>query len=224
MCARFVHFDGRVIQDDFGAVPLPHMEPHYNIAPTDPVIAVLERDGARRAWPLQWGLVPSWAKDPSSGSRLINARAETVAEKPSFRGALKYRRCVIPADGFYEWKGPAGKKQPYYIHRRDGRTMAFAGLWETWERAEGYLETCTIITTAANREMSELHDRMPVILELDEIGLWLDRSLTDSSRVMPLLNPAADGTLDFYEVDRRMSNPRAEGPELIARKAPDTLF
>lgn len=221
MCARFAFYQLDSLVTLFGALAYEGYGPHYNIAATDPVLSVMERDGARRTWPLQWGLVPSWSKDPSSGSRLINARAETVMEKPSFRGALKYRRCLIPADGYYEWKGPKGAKQPYFIHRRDGETMAFAGLWETWERAEGYLETCSIITTEAGPDTSEIHERVPVILESRDWELWMDRGVTEGSRVAGLLRSSRVGTLEAYPVGKAVGNVRAEGPELLARVEED---
>lgn len=224
MCVRYVFINVKTAVEELGAEPLPGFGPEFNIAPTDPVIAVMERDGARRAWPLKWGLVPSWAKDPSMGSGLVNARAETIAEKPSFKAALKYRRCVLPADGFYEWKGPKGSKQPFFIHRRDGGVLYFAGIWETWERDDGYLETCSIVTTESNREMADLNDRMPVILERDEVSGWLDRTMVDSKRALTFLNSAKDGTLEMYEVDPAVGNPRASGPQLMARIEPRTLF
>ena len=224
MCARYVFYSGiRAIADDFGAVPLPNMEPEFNLAPTDVVAGIIVREGGKVATPFQWVLVPSWADNPSIGQKLINARSETAAEKPSFRGAMRYRRCILPADGFYEWKGPKGAKQPYYIYRADGKPIAFAGLWESWEK-EGYLETCTILTTAANAEMSTLHDRMPVILEPAEYDRWLNPETTNSGDVLDLLDPASDGTLIMHPVGKAVGNPRASGPELIASVAAPNLF
>lgn len=230
MCARFVFVNGRAVRDQFGAVPLPGLSDFeeypgsFNLAPTDPVVAIAIREGIRGASFYQWGLVPSWANDPSIGQKLINARSETVAEKPSFRGAFKYRRCLIPADGFYEWRGSKGNKQPFYIHQPEGRVMAFAGLYETWERMEGYLETVTILTTEANREMRELHDRMPVVLDQRDWDMWLDPSLREPTRLLPLLRPLADGSLEMYPVGVAVGNPRNEGAELIARTSTGSLF
>lgn len=200
--------------------------PQYNIAPRDDVLAVMERDGARRVWPLRWGLVPQWAKDISMGSRLINARSETIAEKPSFRGAVKYRRCLLPADGFYEWTGEKGAKQPYFIHRADGDLMAMAGIWETFEQGDAFLETCSIVTTTANKEMELFHDRMPVILERRDWGRWLDRSLTEVKAVEGLMVPAREGTLRMHPVSKAVSNPRAEGEWLVepVELVSDSLF
>jgi putative SOS response-associated peptidase YedK len=177
-------------------------EPRYNIAPTQDVVAVRsDSAGVRTASPLRWGLLPSWSKGVASGAPMINARSETLAEKPAFRSAYRSRRCLIPADGFYEWQQAAGgakaKKQPFYIHRPDGQPFAFAGLWEHRRdpASELSIESCTIVTTAANKALSELHDRMPVILALNDYSLWLDTKVTEPAQLQHLLSPAPEDEL-----------------------------
>lgn len=222
MCARFVFLNGKVFQDEFGATPVPDLTPRYNIAPTQPVLAVVAEHGHRQARVFQWGLVPAWAKDPAIGTRLINARAETVAEKPSFRSAFKRRRCLIPADGFYEWTGPQGAKQPYFV-TVDAPPVAFAGLWEHWESPDGELETCTIVTTTANQVVERVHDRMPVILAKDEYDLWLDPDFPMPA-VGSLLDPWPAERTVLYPVGKAVGNPRNDGPALLERDEPRSLF
>ncbi|MBS1712521.1 MAG: SOS response-associated peptidase [Armatimonadetes bacterium] len=224
MCARFVFRNIQAILGQFDAELLPEFPGSTNVAPTDYSLVVRIADRKRRMWPMKWGLIPSWAKDDSSAVKCINARAETVAEKPSFRGAVKYRRCLIPADGFYEWQGVKGYKQPYFIHRADGEMMAMAGIWEEWEGPQGTVETFSVLTTDANREMSDIHTRMPVILEPRDFDRWLDPSLTDVEAFRSVLQPAADGTLVMHPVGKAVGNPRAEGPELMDPVAGGTLF
>jgi putative SOS response-associated peptidase YedK len=200
--------------------------PRYNIAPTQDVLAVRAAEGGQReAAMLRWGLVPSWAKELQSGAPLINARAETVAEKPAFRTALRRRRCLIPADGFYEWQqsGAArGKKQPYYIHRRDERPFAFAGLWERWTAKDSpppeqfAIESCTIVTTAANATLAPLHDRMPVVLAEGDYALWLDPALQDAAAVVPLLAPCDDEELIAEPVSTHVNRVANDDPGCIA--------
>jgi putative SOS response-associated peptidase YedK len=208
MCGRFTlrtpaavlieHFDLEVRSGRQLAL----FEPRYNIAPTQDVMVVrADSAGVRTASPLRWGLVPSWSKGVAPGSPMINARSDTLAEKPAFRNAFRSRRCLIPADGFYEWRQAAGgakaKKQPYYIHRPDGQPFAFAGLWERWRDPDSKLaiESCTIVTTTANKALSELHDRMPVILAPNDYSLWLDTNITEPTQLQPLLTPAPDDEL-----------------------------
>lgn len=211
------------------------LRPDYNVAPTKKVYAVLtrparDRDGGDAGEPvrqlrvLRWGLVPSWAKDPSIGSRMINARVETVAEKPSFRRAFAQRRCLLPADGYYEWcaENGAGRKRPYYIHPADGSIMAMAGLYEFWrDRAlpaddpAAWLVTCTIITTAARGEPARVHDRMPMIVERERWADWLDPELTEPAEVRRLLTPAEPGTFALHPVSTDVNHVRNNGPELI---------
>lgn len=167
MCGRFtLRVPAAELVEIFRLLRRPDVQPRYNIAPTQPVAVVRRIDRGRELSMLRWGLVPSWAKDPKIGARMINARAETVATKPAFRTALRRRRCLVPADGFYEWaKSAGGTKQPHYITRRDGRPFAFAGLWESWDGPDGSsIESCTIVTTEANDLVGRIHDRMPVIL------------------------------------------------------------
>jgi putative SOS response-associated peptidase YedK len=209
MCGRFTlrtpatvlieHFDLDVRNEQQLAL----FDPRYNIAPTQEIV-VIRADaaaGRRVVSPMRWGLLPSWSKGPPSGPPMINARSETLAEKPAFRTAFKSRRCLIPADGFYEWQltpgGGKGKKQPFYIHRPDGQPFAFAGLWETWRNADSHLaiESCTIVTTSANAELSGLHDRMPVVLAKTDYDLWLDPKVTGPSSVQHLLAPCGDDEL-----------------------------
>lgn len=202
-------------------------EPRYNVAPTLEVLAVAEsrRDGARRLGPFKWGLVPSWAKDPTIGSKLINARAESVIDKPSFRTALSRRRCIIPADAFYEWRRPPGgegAKQPFVIRHADGSPLAFAGLWEVWRPSDAseddeWLRTCTIITTEANELVSELHDRMPVVLPPDNWDHWLDPGEQEANAVVGLLTPAPADEFEIYPVSTDVNNVRNEGPQLVDR-------
>jgi putative SOS response-associated peptidase YedK len=197
---------------------VPYIQPRYNIAPTQPVAAVrLAPDsGGRELTHFQWGLVPSWSKDPTIGSRMINARAETAPEKPSFRSAFKRRRCLIPASGFYEWQAVDGGKQPMYIHRAEGDLMSLAGLWEYWQSPDGSeLETCTILTTGPNALMEPIHNRMPVVLEPDDYTTWLDLD-TPADTLMHLLRPAAPGFLAAYPVSTTVNNPRNEDPTCIA--------
>lgn len=222
MCARYVFMSGRSFGDEFGVVAVPDLTPRYNIAPTQIVPAVVQGSEGRTVEFFQWGLVPSWAKDPTIGSRMINARGETVAEKPSFRQAFRRRRCLIPADGFYEWKGPAGHKQPYFITCRH-TPFAFAGLWEHWEGLEGELQTCTIVTTGANGLVSEIHDRMPVILEPGEYTEWLDPE-TPPLRLESMLDPFDEGQMTMVPVGKAVGNPRIDDPSLIEPVSGTSLF
>ena len=165
---------------------------------------------------MRWGLVPFWAKDLAIGNRMINARAETVADKPAFRVSLRKRRCLVLADGFYEWQATGGAKQPYFFHRQDGYPMAFAGLWDRWEKGEdGPLKTFTILTTSPNEVVAPVHKRMPVILEPEHHDLWLNPSLEDPESLLPLLVPARPDLLETYPVSTYVNNPAHEGPDCV---------
>jgi putative SOS response-associated peptidase YedK len=192
-------------------------EPAYNIAPTQKVAAVRATAdaGKNELVPLKWGLIPSWAKDPKIASSLINARAETVAEKPSFRSAFKRRRCLILADGYYEWTGKTGKKQPWHFHLPGDKPFAFAGLWEHWRPPEGDpVETCVIVTTAANEVASKYHDRMPVIVDAGDYARWLDPA-ANSADLIPLLESHTVDGLEVAAANPLVNNPRNQGPELL---------
>ena len=196
MCGRFALIvDASVLADVFDVDPPRDLKPRFNIAPTQeaPIVRAAS-GGARKCVTMRWGLVPSWAKDVSIGARMINARSETAAEKPSFRSAFKSRRCLVPASGFYEWvKGPGGK-QPHFIHFTDARVFAFAGLWERWSKGEsGPLDTFTILTTTPNDLIRDLHDRMPVILPRENYAEWLEPSPLPPDRVLqlPLAHPVS---------------------------------
>jgi putative SOS response-associated peptidase YedK len=209
MCGRYTLSTpaGR-LAEEFQLDSTVEIAPSYNVAPTQQVAAVLEDEGGRRLEMLRWGLVPSWADDPEIGARMINARSETAPEKPSFRRAFRGRRCLIPADGFYEWKRENGGKQPYYFHMQGGRPFAFAGLWEGWEKGgEGTLRTCVILTTRANPVLSGIHDRMPVILPHDAYDAWLD---PDAGReeLGELMIPYPNDDLETYPVSRFVNSPR----------------
>lgn len=202
----------------FAVQEIPELRPRYNIAPTQGVPTVrLDRDRQNREMAiLTWGLVPRWAKDPGIGNKLINARAETVAEKPAFRTALKYKRCLIPSDGFYEWYQLAGRKQPVYIRKEDHSPFAYAGLWEYWASEDGSeIQSCTIITTEANEFMSKYHGRMPVILSPEDHELWLDTSVQESAAVARLLKPYEGGDLIAYPVPTYVNSPRNDDPQCV---------
>lgn len=221
MCGRFTQAmsfrqlaDYYALGDQSEIVP----EPRYNLAPMQQVSAVRlgEQHELELFWP-RWGLVPAWAKDSSIGHRLFNARAEGLAETEPFKQAFRYRRCLIPADGFYEWSGLQDGRQPYYLYATGGNLLTFAALWEAWRdpaTAPAALESCTIITTAASADMVRLHNRMPAILAPEDWWAWLSR---DSSVALleSLLRPAPAGTLSRHPVSRRINVPRAEGPSLI---------
>lgn len=221
MCGRFTLTRAAdVVAELFELEDVPVLAPRYNIAPTQSVAAVrVPKDQPRRELSmLHWGLIPSWAKDREIGSRMINARAETVMEKPSFRNAFKSRRCLIVADGFYEWKKLADGKQPHLIRFRDGRPFAFAGLWEHWEDPEsGPVDSCTIITTEPNRLMSTLHNRMPVILPTSAYERWLDPGIKGDDKLAALLVPCGDQDLEAYPVGRQVNNPKNDVPACVAR-------
>jgi putative SOS response-associated peptidase YedK len=188
--------------------------PNYNIAPTQEVAAVVEENEKRKLEMLRWGLIPSWAKDPAIGNKMINARAETVAEKPSFRSAFKNRRCLIIADGFYEWRKTDNGKQPYHIKMEDGSPFAFAGLWETWKDDEE-IRSCTIITTGANDLMEEIHHRMPVILHPEDSALWLDPDFDEKEPLTTLLKPYPADAMEAYPVSRRVNKPSNNEPSVL---------
>jgi putative SOS response-associated peptidase YedK len=207
------------------------IEPRYNVAPGTEVVAVTtDRDGTPRGELLRWGLVPTWAKDPAVGFKMINARAETLSEKPAYRTPFQRFRCLIPADGFYEWQArPGHSKQPFHVTRGDGGLFAFAGLCSVWHRGEAdELRTCTIVTTAANQRMAPLHDRMPVILARGAEATWLDRA-TPIEALQPLLNGLTDEQTHLRPVSSAVNDVRNDGPECLAdappaEPAPGTLF
>lgn len=209
MCARFSLFaDGETIASFFDLDQDIHWEPHYNIAPTEDAPAVaLDKEGNRVFGTFRWGLVPFWAKDASGGPRMINARSETIAEKPAFREPFAHRRCLIPASAFYEWKTEGKSKQPYSIARKDGRLLALAGLWDRWKGEEQALKTCAILTTEANAAVAEIHDRMPVILDPEQFDTWLDRT-TPLPVLTSLLTPYDNEAVVLRAVDPRVGNPR----------------
>jgi putative SOS response-associated peptidase YedK len=223
MCGRFTLTPSRsALQAAFPGLDLPaDYRPRYNIAPTQPVLALRSVDGAPRAGWLRWGLVPSWAKDPSIGNRMINARAETLAEKPSFRNAYRQRRCVVLADGFYEWTGERSARVPMRIRLTDSRPFGLAGLWERWVPEEGDpLETCTLITTTANTAVAGIHHRMPVILDAADRERWLDPGARDKE-LAPLLAPYGGDDLEVYAVSTLVNSPANELPACLD-PAPDS--
>lgn len=218
MCGRYTLYT----QEDelatlFDAKPLPITE-RFNISPTQEVPVLTERaGGAHELSFMRWGLIPHWVKAPDEfRSTLFNARSETAADKPSFRDAMRKNRCIMPASGFYEWKAEGSAKQPYYIRRRDGQPMAFAGLYSAWTKGTPALMSSTILTTDATGPMTELHHRTPVILEPENWERWLDPDELDPTAVEDLLTAPAEDVLEWYPVDRRVGNSRAEGRELIA--------
>lgn len=191
----------------------------YNIAPTQPVATVRLQPGTgrRELTYCHWGLIPSWAKDHSLAARMINARAETAAEKPAFRAAYKYRRCLIPASGFYEWQPQNGAKQPLYIHPAGGQLLALAGLWEHWQSPDGSeIDSCTILTTGPNAFMHPIHNRMPVIVDPADFELWLRTDGQRLDQLQHLLRPAPDELLTAHPVSTYVNSPRNEGPQCIA--------
>jgi putative SOS response-associated peptidase YedK len=191
------------------------LQPHYNIAPSQPVLTVIGAEERRAGFP-RWGLIPSWAKDPSIGDRMINARAETLAEKPSFQRALQKRRCLVIADGFYEWQQEGKKKTPLYITLKSREVFGFAGLWESWKSPTGdTIHSCAIVTTAPNAFMTSIHQRMPVILSRAAEAQWLDRSIEDPARLLALLTPYADGEMSAYAVSSAVNSPRNDSPVCI---------
>jgi putative SOS response-associated peptidase YedK len=197
---------------DASSMDLP---PNYNVAPSQGVAAVLQKGGERRLELLRWGLIPSWADDPQIGSRMINARAETAPEKPSFRRAFRERRCLIPADGFYEWKRTNGAKQPYYIRMKEGRPFAFAGLWEGWRDDGGpEIRSCTILTTRPNALAGEIHDRMPVILPAGSYDAWLDPE-AEKEELVALLAAYPEDEMEAYPVSRLVNSPSNNDPRCV---------
>lgn len=221
MCGRFTlatHADE--VAELLELTTSPDLVPRYNIAPTQSICAVTSDSSStgRVARMFHWGFVPGWAKDPSIGARMINARAETVVSKPSFRSAFRRRRCLIPADGFYEWQKPSGgtkgRKQPYYIRMIGGGAFALAGLWEHWECADGSsIDSCTIITTQPNELVKHMHDRMPVILHRADHALWLDPEVSEPARIEPLLVPYSADLMEAIKVSTLVNSASNDVPE-----------
>lgn len=199
--------------------------PRYNIKPTEPIIAIWEQQGRRTAQLVRWGFVPGWTRDPRTFPLLINARAETMAEKPAFRDSLRNQRCIIPASGYYEWrKGPDGGKQPYYIAMADGGPMAFAGLYATWSGPEGEeVDTAAIVTVDASAEISRVYDRMPAILRGDAIDAWLNTRDVERRHAVQLALPLPEGSLRIHPVARDIGSNQAEGPKLIEPVEPEPV-
>jgi len=217
MCGRFTLVaEKRILDMLFGLELRLDLQPRFNIAPSQDILAVRRSAGEneKEFVHLRWGLVPFWAKDSSIGSRMINARAETAPGKPSFRDAFKKRRLLIPASGFYEWKKEQDGKQPYYVCREDGDPFAFAGLWERWDKGDKPLETCTILTTEPNSLLAPIHNRMPVIVSPQNFNWWLDPQ-TDSAGLNALLQPYPPGELTMYPVSRQVNKPSNDNPDLI---------
>ncbi len=221
MCGRFtLRAPVSAIAKQFSLFDLEPLEPRFNVAPTQTVAVVRAAadGGSRQLAGLRWGLVPGWAKDPSIGNRLINARAETAAEKPAFRAAFRRRRCLVAADGFYEWQKTGSRRQPYFFHLADDRPFGFAGLWEVWEGPDhSTLESCTILTTDANDVVRPIHDRMPVIVALEDYARWLDPRLERAEEVASVLCPYEGDDLSAYPVSARVNSPTHEGADLIER-------
>jgi putative SOS response-associated peptidase YedK len=223
MCGRFVQYNLlKAVQQIFNIDTVSiEVIPNYNVAPTQDILAIVRHNNENKLEKLHWGLVPFWAKDISIGSRMINARAETVAVKPSFSTAFKKRRCLIPADGFYEWKGEKGRKQPYYISNPSGELFGFAGLWETWtdkkNAEESVYKSCTIITTAASGSIREIHHRMPVILDPKFHEKWLNAGIQDPKELEMILKDGLIHDMKYYPVSKLVNSVKNNDPNCIKR-------
>jgi putative SOS response-associated peptidase YedK len=218
MCGRFVQFAaGEVYAEAFDLLRYCEAPPRYNLAPTQAVLVIrADTEGARELVPLHWGLVPSWSKGPDSRFSMINARAETVHTKPAYRAAFKYRRCLIPSEGFYEWKAESGGKQPYLIQAQDQKPFAMAGLWEHWQDPNGNeLESCSIIVTEANASIRPIHDRMPAIIAPEHYREWLDPKLQTPDELRALLVPDQTYRWRIQPVSKRVNGPRNDDATLI---------
>lgn len=215
MCGRFAQATAIAkIHDFIEIIENLDAKPRYNIAPASPVPAIRQREDGSNHWGLfHWGLIPHWAKEPDSRYKMINARAETLAEKPAFKGPFKYRRCIIPVDGYYEWKRQGTQKTPFYFFRKD-QPLMLAGLWDYWEKDNHHIESLCIVTTAASDTVAPIHDRMPVILDAEQAALWLDHEQQQVKHLQPLLTPSDD--ILFYPVDSRVNNARIDTPDCIA--------
>src|SRR4051812_31183941 len=228
MCGRYTLINLAALTQAFPWInePPPDDISRYNIAPTQPILGIANNH-ADRFEHFHWGLIPNWAKDPSIGNRMINARAETLAEKPAFRTALRRRRCLIPADGFYEWKKDAGgkTKTPMLIRMKSGDIFAFAGIWETWHSSDGsVIPSCTVITTQPNELMASIHDRMPVIIKPQDYQRWLDPKEHDPADFTDLLKPYAADEMEARPVSRTVNNPKNDSPDCIESMTDETLF
>ena len=216
MCGRYtLHTSPERLGQVFGAQAPAELRPRYNIAPSQSVLAVRKSAEGREYSLLRWGLVPFWAETEKTGYNMINARAETVAQKPAFRAAYRHRRCLIPADGFYEWKPAESGKQPYHIRMRDSDVFAFAGLWERWEGEDKVLESCTIIVTEANDLMKPIHERMPVILNAEDYETWLDTDRFDAGPLGSLLKPYPADGMQAYPVGKQVNSPKRDDEDCI---------
>ena len=217
MCGRFtLNIPPEVLARVFGLQEDPQYEPRYNIAPSQNIASIRHIGDHNKLDFLKWGLIPSWSKDATHFS--INARSETVHEKPTFAHAIKYNRCIIPASGFYEWLPQVDHKQPYYMRLNNSSVMGFAGLWEKWKAEDGsQVETCCILTTAANEIMKPIHDRMPVILQPDDYGLWLSRNVHDPDELQRLYKPYPADQMVAYPVPELVNNPRFDSASCIVQ-------
>lgn len=224
MCGRYtLRRPGKVVADTFDAPSDLDWQPRYNIAPTQSLFAIRHGETGRACALLRWGLVPNWADEPSIGVRMLNARADTVAQKPAYRAAFAKRRCLIAADGFFEWLTEGKKKQPFLFRMHDERVFAFAGIWETWERQGQRIESASILTTEANDVVRDIHDRMPVILPAEALAIWLAPA-TAPEALHALLRPYSGHDLLRVAVDPVVGNVRNEGPQCVAPVAQPTLF
>ncbi|MEQ1697660.1 MAG: SOS response-associated peptidase [Hyphomicrobiaceae bacterium] len=220
MCTRYALTSPvEAVRSYFRADGVESYPARYNIAPTQPVLIVRQaQTGGRELALVRWGLIPSWVKDPRACSTLVNARSETAADKPSFRGPLRHRRCLVPTNGYYEWTGRPGSKQPHLIRPRSdegGHLMAMAGIWEHWLGADGSeMQTMALLTTAANTATASIHDRMPVIVNPVDFALWLDCAPGSAVPIQHMLHPASDDVLEILSVSPRLNNYRNEGPDL----------
>ncbi len=218
MCGRYtVTTPAELVAEVFALAAVPELAPRYNVAPTQEAPVVRRTGGGRRRLDLvRWGLVPTWADDPSIGNRLINARGESAATRPAYRLAWRRHRCLVVADGFFEWRSESGRRQPYWIHPPDGRPIAFAGLWSRWHDAAGErLDSFAIVTRDATAELTALHDRMPAILDPDDWTAWLDPG-TDPAALPDLIGRATGGRLDLRRVSRRVNRPEHDDPDCLA--------
>jgi putative SOS response-associated peptidase YedK len=222
MCGRYTLTSApEAIRALFRYQEQPNFPPRYNIAPTQPIAIVRLNEGKRQLALVRWGLLPSWVKDPKTFTLLINARGESVCDKPAFRNAMKRRRCLIPADGFYEWQAVAGRKRPFYVRAKAGTPLAFAGLWETWMGPNGEeMETAAIVTTRANRTLAAIHERMPVVVPPDAFDLWLDCAKVDAKTAEALIQPAPDSLLEAYEISTAVNRTANDNAKLVEPLAP----